>query len=207
MDRNGIVKFLDSAQKLMAENKEHLIELDSIFGDGDLGLTMKDGFKAAYDSANESDEPDLGKLLYSSGKTMASSAPSSMGTLMASGFMNAGKELKGKTELSNDEVHALFSAYEQGVINRGKAKIGEKTFLDGFHPGVEALKKELDNGADLKNSALSAAAAARAGFEDSKQLVARHGRAAIRGEASISQPDPGAYVGVLIMDAFADSLN
>jgi len=35
-------------------------------------------------------------------------------------------------------------------------------------------------------------------------MLARHGRAAIRGEASRGIIDPGAEVGRLIMDCFAD---
>ena len=40
----------------MTENKEYLIGLDSMVGDGDLGLTMSDGFKAAYAAAKSSEE-------------------------------------------------------------------------------------------------------------------------------------------------------
>ena len=32
---------------IMADNRNWLIELDSVVGDSDLGLTMSDGFRAA----------------------------------------------------------------------------------------------------------------------------------------------------------------
>ena len=49
-------------KEIMAENRDFLIETDSIVGDGDLGLTMSDGFAAAYNAAATFEEADIGKL-------------------------------------------------------------------------------------------------------------------------------------------------
>ena len=48
MNAEYLVSFLREAKDIMAENREYLINLDSVVGDGDLGLTMSDGFLAAY---------------------------------------------------------------------------------------------------------------------------------------------------------------
>ena len=72
----------------MADNRNWLIELDSVVGDSDLGLTMSDGFRAAA-NAIAAPAADIGKTSYMAGKAMASAVPSTMGTLMASGLMNA----------------------------------------------------------------------------------------------------------------------
>lgn len=188
----------------MAENREHLIEMDSIVGDGDLGLTMGDGFKAAYEKVADGSITDAGKLLYQAGKAMASAVPSTMGTLMASGLMQAGKVLKGTDTLENADIAKIFEAYEEGVANRGKAKVGEKTFIDGIHPAVESLNAAAD-GASLEEMAAGAVKAAEEGFKNTTTMLAVHGRAATRGEASRSLEDPGAYVAVLIMKAFENS--
>ena len=45
----------------MAENKDKLIAMDGIVGDGDLGLTMSDGFKAAYEAAADGAAADAGQ--------------------------------------------------------------------------------------------------------------------------------------------------
>ena len=131
---------------LMEANKQRLIELDGLVGDSDLGLTMADGFRAAYEAVMESPEADIGKLSYAAGKAMGNAVPSTMGTLMASGFMNAGKVLKGSAELDRSAVTAFFEAYLAGVQNRGKAELGEKTFLDGLAPAVESLRRDAANG-------------------------------------------------------------
>lgn len=46
MDRVFIIDYLNELTIIMTEKKEYLIELDSKVGDGDLGLTMSEGFKA-----------------------------------------------------------------------------------------------------------------------------------------------------------------
>lgn len=206
MDNKYLNKLLKLLMEIMADNKDYLIDLDSVVGDGDLGLTMSDGFAAAYKAAESFDGSDIGKLLYSSGKAMSTAVPSTMGTLMASGFMNSGKVLKGKTELNNLEIIELFQSFMDGVSNRGKAKIGEKTFLDGMFPAVEALRASVQQGDSLSTGAQKAAAAAEEGFKNTANMIAVHGRAATRGEASKTLLDPGAAVAMLMMKAFEKSI-
>ncbi len=206
MDIIGVKNFLKELKEVMSRNKDHLIELDSVVGDGDLGLTMQDGFAAAYTAAAESKETDIGRLLYTSGKAMGAAVPSTMGTLMSAGFMNAAKVLKGKTELSEEDCAALFRGYMDGVANLGKAKVGEKTFLDGIAPAVEVMEESAKAGDSLKTMAEKAVLAAKKGVENTTTMRAMHGRAAIRGEASVSLVDPGATVAALIFEAFADSI-
>lgn len=206
MDVNYLKKLLRCTADIMIENKENLIQLDSVVGDGDLGLTMSDGFKAAADNAEASTESDAGKLIYMAGKAMSTAVPSTMGTLMASGLMQAGKVLKGKTEIGFADIVDLYAAYEEGVMHRGKAKVNEKTFLDGIDPAVISLKESLANHLAINVAADKAYQAAQVGYENTATMLAVHGRAATRGEASRTLKDPGAYVAVLMMQAFVNSL-
>lgn len=201
-----VIPFLREAAILMTIQRDRLIELDSIVGDGDLGLTMSDGFKAAYESIKDSQETDVGKLFYTAGKAMSTAVPSTMGTLMASGLMQVGKTLKGKTELGQLDYVLLFQAFFDGVSNRGKAKLGEKTFLDGLYPAIGALQHALEQGSSLSQAAKASAQAAQEGFESTKGMLAVHGRAATRGEASRQLLDPGAAVAALLMEAFSNSI-
>lgn len=201
-----IKKLLKSLAETMGEQRDYLIELDQVCGDGDLGLTMSDGFLAASNFAQSSEETDLGKLLYGAGKEMSKAVPSTMGTLMASGLMQAGKVLKGQEELAEADLYRLFEAYEEGVQLRGKAQLGEKTFLDGIHPAVEALKKAGQEGLSLEEACAKAAKGAEEGLQSTTTMQARHGRAATRGEASISLLDPGAAVAKLMFDALLNAV-
>lgn len=204
INSNQIKTLFKYWESIMLDNRDYLIKIDGIVGDGDLGLTMSDGFKAAHLAIQESEETDIGKLFYNAGKAMSTAVPSTMGTLMASGLMQAGKVLKGKSELSVADIAVLFDAYMQGVENRGKAKVGEKTFLDGIAPAVESLKIDSAAGKNLLEMAQNAAESAKEGSEHTKTMIAVHGRAATRGEKSRELLDPGSVVAVLIMQGFLE---
>ena len=196
-------QLLKTWAELMEANKQRLIELDGMVGDSDLGLTMADGFRAAYEAVKDSTETDVGKLAYFAGKAMGSKVPSTMGTLMASGLMNAGKELKGVESLEDSTWPKFFQAYYDGVQSRGKAQLSEKTFLDGLHPAVEVLKS---NPGDIATAATLAAQAANDAFFATRGMLAKHGRMAIRGEQSREYLDPGAAVAALLMEGFSHTM-
>ncbi|NLI22748.1 MAG: DAK2 domain-containing protein [Clostridiales bacterium] len=196
-------ELLKNWAELMQKNQQRLIELDGAVGDSDLGLTMADGFRAAYEAVGDSAENDAGKFAYFAGKAMGSAVPSTMGTLMASGLMNAGKELRGVETMDGSQWARFFRAFYAGVQSRGKAQLGEKTFLDGLYPAVEALEQ---NTGDMKTAAPLAAKAAQEAFEATRGMLARHGRMAIRGEQSREYLDPGAAVAVLLMEGFSQTM-
>lgn len=202
----NIKRLFKEFQDIMQENRDYLIDLDSVVGDGDLGLTMSDGFTAAYNKIKDMDEDDLGKIIYMAGKQMSTAVPSTMGTLMASGLMEAGKNLKGKTELDNKNIEILFKSYLDGVAKRGKAKVGDKTFLDGLSPAVDSMVKSVENNDTIEVMAQKAYEASCEGFKNTTTMRAIHGRAAIRGEESRKLEDPGAAVATLIMKALCNSI-
>ncbi len=190
--------------EVMKENRDYLIDLDSVVGDGDLGLTMSDGFLAASEAIKQSSETDIGKLSYFAGKAMSTAVPSTMGTLMASGFMAAGKALKGLNELDLVGIAEFFNAYLEGVKNRGKADIGDKTFIDGLYPAAKSLFADAAADIELLTAAIKAADAAHDAFLSTKGMIAKHGRAAARGEKSREILDPGAAVADLMMKGYTD---
>jgi len=186
--------------RTMAENFDLLTELDAAAGDGDLGITMSKGFAAAAKAAEGYTEKDAGRLLLLAGMAIAKEAPSTLGTLIASGFMKAGKEVAGKEEVGLAESALVLSGFVRGIMERGKCKPGEKTIVDALLPAVESLQ-----GAGAGESFAAAwqavLAAAEKGLEATKQMQAVHGRAAYRGENSIGTVDPGATVGVMLVKA------
>ena len=190
--------------EVMQANRDRLIEMDSVFGDGDLGLTMSKGFQAARTSLEASEEQDLGKLLYLAGKTMASSVPSTMGTLIANGWMQAGKTLKGKTEIDNAGITQLLEAFYRGIADLGGAKPGEKTLLDGLSGSLAFLQEAPFETQSMTEVTQELLRIAKSDVSATADMLARHGRAAIRGESSRGVIDPGAEVGRLIIECFVD---
>lgn len=206
LDNRGVKDLFGIWAELMAEYRQELIELDSLCGDSDLGLTMAKGFEAASNEVKRSSETDLGRLVYSAGKAMGQAVPSTMGTLMASGLMNAGKELKGKEVLNKKDQTLFFKAYYDGVQKRGGAKEGEKTFLDGLGPAIRALENNQEN-MPWNEAVSQAVAAAEQGYQGTCTMLAKHGRMAIRGEGSRQYYDPGARVAWLLMQGYVMCLS
>jgi dihydroxyacetone kinase-like protein len=201
LSRDDVLQIMHGLRSLMEEKKDYLVELDAVMGDGDLGLTMSKAFSSAHEEIQGGGEEDIGKMLMKAGMTMAKSAPSTMGTLVATGFMRGGKVLSGKQELDAADLAEFFRAFVQGLIERGKAKPGDKTIIDSLHPAAEALAAEKDGG--LKKALAAALAAAEEGLESTKEMIAQHGRVAYYKEQSLGKVDPGATVGVYIVQGFA----
>ena len=178
-----------SWEKEFTECKEELTQLDSVGGDGDLGIVMMDGFHYLYSEITKTSQEDVGKLFYMSGKIFNKAASSSMGTLISCGFMEIGKRLKGKTTFSKDDLITVVEGMADGVAHMGKAKEGEKTFLDAIYPAVRAMKESKQE--DCVSMMEKATISAEEGVMKAKQMKAVHGRLAFRGEDSIGIVDPG----------------
>ncbi|MDR3295602.1 MAG: DAK2 domain-containing protein [Clostridiales Family XIII bacterium] len=190
----------------MNDHKEYLIKLDAIAGDGDLGLAMTDGFNAVLDAVDVIDNDNIGFLFYQAGKAMSVHAPSSLGTLIAFGLMDAGKSIEGKTQIAKIDLWLLLEAFENAIMAHGKSKPGDKTFLDGLDPAVQEMKK-IRFSAEFHDILRIAAIKARHGAMNTVGLRAKHGRIAVRGEDSRQILDPGAFVAALMITSLSTTLS
>jgi dihydroxyacetone kinase-like protein len=190
---------------IMAAKRDELIQLDGAMGDGDLGLTMEKGFAAAREEAQKGDEPDLGKLLARVGMAIARTAPSTMGTLVGSGFLSGGKAVAGRTALAGPDLAAFFDAFTAGIMQRGKSKPGEKTIVDVLVPASKAFSDAAASGASLSDSLERMRQGAEQGLSAAKEMVAQHGRLAYYQEKSRGQQDPGAVAATYILQGFWES--
>jgi dihydroxyacetone kinase-like protein len=198
--KDDILKILQNLKALFNDGKDFLVELDGRMGDGDLGLTMSKGFTAACDELKDTAETDIGKIFMKAGMQMAKAAPSTMGTLMGTGFMRGGKAVAGKAELATADLADFFQAFVAGIMERGKARPGEKTIIDALKPAADTL---IQFSGEVPAKALSAALlAAEKGLESTKNMIAQHGRIAYYKEQSKGQEDPGAAAGVILIKGF-----
>ena len=196
-----IKKGISSIAKEMTENRDYLVELDQRNGDGDLGISMSEGFNALVEVLNMTEETDLGKVFRDLSKTFNESAPSSLGTILSFGLMGIAKELKGKTEVSRQELSVALKKGLDNILDKTGSKVGEKTIIDSLSPGIESL---LSSGSEEDKTAFqNAYEASKAGAEKTKEMMAVHGRAAYYGEKSLGLVDGGAVVGTLIFKGMA----
>lgn len=196
-----IKKGISSIAKEMTDNRDYLVELDQRNGDGDLGISMSEGFNALVEVLNKTEETDLGKVFRDLSKTFNESAPSSLGTILSFGLMGIAKELKGKTEVSRQEFSVALEKGLDNILDKTGSKVGEKTIIDSLFPGIESL---LSSGSEEDKAAFqNAYEASKAGAEKTKEMMAVHGRAAYYGEKSLGLVDGGAVVGTLIFKGMA----
>jgi len=200
LGKDEIIKILQNLKQLFNDNRDYLVELDARMGDGDLGLTMSKAFTAVYDELKDTAETDIGKILMKAGMLMAKAAPSTMGTLMGTGFMRGGKAISGKDAISTADLAEFFQAFVTGIMERGKAKPGEKTIIDSLKPAADTLV-EL-KGEDVVKALQEALLSSENGLESTKNMVAQHGRIAYYKEQSKGREDPGATAGVILMKGF-----
>ena len=184
-------------------NKDFLTELDREIGDSDHGINMARGFTAVLEKVDH-DASDIGAVLKKAGMTLLSTVGGASGPLYGTAYMEAGKVLAGKSELSPEEMKAVFEAAIAGIQKRGKAVRGEKTMLDAVIPASEAYSAKISEGADVVSALDSACEAARNGVEYTKTIIATKGRASYLGERSIGHQDPGATSATLMLEAVRD---
>jgi len=198
--KSDLISAVENVAALMAQNKEYLIELDSVIGDGDLGLTMTKGFAAAQEAAQTLPDEDIGMMMRKIGMAISKAVPSTMGTLMATAFMGAGKSLTGNTQLDSKLLATMLQSMADAVSERGKAKEGDKTLLDVLYPASRAAKEYTGN--DIAGMLECALQAAKEGLENTKQMMNQHGKAAVFREKSLGIQDPGATAACFLIEGF-----
>ena len=196
---DDLVRIMSKISDVMTANKDYLCLLDAQMGDGDLGITMHKGWLTAAETAKSFEETDIGKMLIKAGLRMASAAPSTMGTILAAGLMDAGKNMKGETKLDIKGLSRFLNGFCDGLMKRGHCSPGDRTVLDSVWPAAKAVE-QIDERASMKHAAALVRSAAREGLELTKDMVPKFGRAAIFAAKAKGILDQGAVVGFLMVD-------
>ena len=206
LDRAALGPLFQRLRIVFSDQREALIALDGQVGDSDLGITMSKAFAAASDAVEADTTSAPGRTLALAGMAMARAAPSTMGTLMATGFMRGGKALEGTgtTALDTAAMATFWQAFADGIAERGKARSGDKTVVDVLVPIAAALKAAQAAGKPLADALDEAVEAAVQGLEATKTMVAQHGKAAAFQDRTRGLQDAGATVGLILIEAFRD---
>jgi dihydroxyacetone kinase-like protein len=93
-----------------------------------------------------------------------------------------------------------------GIQAIGSAKVGDKTLLDTLVPAISAFDTAIDSGKSFGEALQALIAAAEAGRDSTRDLVAKIGRASRLGERSLGVLDAGATSCALILKSLADGV-
>jgi hypothetical protein len=184
-------EFVDALNKLAAgleANSEEFTHLDSEAGDGDLGLTagkIAAGIRLALAEPGDS----VKQLVLNLGKEISKAAPSTFGTLYASGFLAAGLAINDDDDALTQLRAGLQAALDK-IALRGKSEEGQRTLLDALGPATRAAHAA----SDMAGALSTAAEKSGEGVEATKGMDPQHGRAGWIGERAKGLADAGATV-------------
>ena len=198
-------RFLETFADRIRDRKDELTQLDSAIGDADHGINMDRGFTAVRGKVADLDATaDLGTLAKTVGMTLISTVGGASGPLYGTFFLRLSTSFGDRSEVDADGLGAALRAGLDGLVQRGKAELDDKTMVDAMTPAVDAYDAAAGNGVER---ALSAAAdAAAAGRDRVTPLVARKGRASYLGERSANHQDPGATSTTIMLEALRDAV-
>jgi dihydroxyacetone kinase-like protein len=205
--KQDILDWISDLAAVYDENRQYLTKLDSAIGDADHGINMDRGFKKVMEKLPDSADKDIGAILKAVGMTLVSTVGGAAGPLYGTFFMRAGMAVDNKDELSSQDVAEMFESALQGVLQRGKARLEDKTMVDALTPAVEALKESVAAGEDLSAGLAKATDAAEEGMKATIPLVAKKGRASYLGERSAGHQDPGATSTYLLIKAASEKFD
>jgi phosphoenolpyruvate---glycerone phosphotransferase subunit DhaL len=195
--QSDILAWVMALQGVFAEQRQYLTDLDSPIGDGDHGINMDRGF-AAVSAELSQPQADIAALLKLVAMVLIRTVGGASGPLYGTFFLRAGAACAGKTELQASDVVAMFEAGVDGVQQRGKAVVGDKTMVDALHPAVQAMRQALAWQADLAAVLQAGVTAAEQGMLGTVPMQAKKGRASYLGPRSIGHQDPGATSSYLL---------
>lgn len=183
-----------------------LSEIDGKIGDGDHGINMSKGFRLAAERLRAGGPFGLAHGLHTLGDTLLGDIGGSMGPLYGTCFTEMADALDGADQIDAARFESMLRAGYAAVIDLGGAKPGDKTLVDVLDPATTAFAAAQQRGdrfaaclADMKQAAAS-------GFESTRDMVARIGRASRLGERSRGTLDAGAASCNLLLETLADGL-
>jgi dihydroxyacetone kinase phosphoprotein-dependent L subunit len=201
MNAGDFASWIRLAAERVSADADRLTRLDAAIGDGDHGLNLDRGFRAAVEALPEDVPP--GKVLIAAGRAIVSKTGGASGPLYGTALRRAGKAFADAADVDAAALGGALQAALGGVQDLGKAVEGDKTMVDALAPAVAAYEAALADGSDLAGCARAAAEAAAKGADATVPMRARKGRASYLGERSEGHMDPGASSTALLLQALA----
>ena len=197
---------LDRVRDLLDENADRLCDLDAVAGDGDHGIGMARGSRAAAEAASWLAAEGAGaqSTLVGAGDRWSEQAGGASGALWGAALTAAGNAIGDDEEVDAAAQARAVRAFVTSIIRLGGASVGEKTMVDALVPFAEVFESAVESGASAAEAWRVAAEAATAAAEASASLIPLRGRARVLSQQSVGSPDPGAVSFSLIVTAVAE---
>ncbi len=203
-----VLAALGAAKAVVDANADELGRIDAIAGDGDHGIGMERGVRAAVEAATDAVIRGAGAAttLHLAADAWADKAGGTSGALWGMALRAVGDAVGDTNAPDAEAVAAGVAGAAAAIMDFGKAKPGDKTLVDVLVPFRDALASGVDAGQSLTDAWGAAATVAQQAAEDTAQLLPLMGRARPHAEKSLGTPDAGAVSMALIVRAIHNSL-
>lgn len=200
-----LIRWLDGFARKVDAARDELSALDAATGDADHGANLSRGTAALAVALADAGAESPGQVLKQAGLIMVDTIGGSSGALYGTVFLRMAAAV-GLTATAIDAaaLARAFDAAAQGIVDRGRARPGDKTMLDAMNPAAVAFADARSRGAGLPAALREAADAAAAGAAATVAMRARRGKSSYVGDRSIGTVDPGAASVALLFDAAAE---
>lgn len=191
--------------KAIQDNKAYLGEVDGLIGDGDHGMNMNKGF-SVFEERFKDQDFTFTEGLDELGTILLTEIGGSMGPIYGTILMDMAEKGEDLEVISLADLGSMLEQGLAGLCEIVEAKVGDKTLVDTLSPSVDCLKKEAESGTGYAEALDKMKAAAEAGRDSTKDLVAKFGRSSRLGERSRGVLDAGATSCCIILEAMADGI-
>ncbi|MCR1899413.1 dihydroxyacetone kinase subunit DhaL [Irregularibacter muris] len=187
------------------QNAEYLSEIDGATGDGDHGVNMNKGFLMAKERIMNK-ELSFAEAIKILGRTLIMDIGGSMGPIYGTMFNEFWKALKTTEKIQATDLLNALNNSTTALMDLAGAKVGDKTLIDTIVPARDAFANALQEGKSFFESLEELSAGAEAGKENTKNMMAKIGRAARLQERSIGFLDAGATSCCIILQTMASAM-
>ena len=185
-NKDEMIKIFDELYIQSKKYYDEFNEVDGRIGDGDLGITIQNGFQEIVNNKDNFTD-DLGHNFMICSQAFVKKSGSSFGTLIAFALMNISKDLKGKNTCDHDDIINMINIAMETIQERGKTKLGDKTILDSLCFILNNLKANKNN-VNYPELFKSSTKEALNAFQGKKILI---GRARMFEDKTRELDDPG----------------
>lgn len=199
IDKQVLSEMLQGAAEAFIEHSDELSEIDSRFGDGDHGITVKKIGSLLEEKTNSWEDEGFGEFFEDLGMSIMGVNGGSAGPLYGTLIGGLGVDLTDEKEITPEMLKEMFASCLSEMEDITTAKVGDKTMMDALIPAVKAAQEEDSIPVILR----AAAEAAKKGAKESEKFVSKFGRAKSYKEQTIGTPDAGAVSTALFFEGLA----
>ena len=185
----SVLNWLTNFAQLIEKNKQYLSQLDTPIGDGDHGYNMARGMQEVITQLKTKQPDNVTDCFKITAMSLISKVGGASGPLYGTAFLEMAKASNQTTNLNE-----LLQSALAGIKKRGGAQANDKTLVDVWEVVLPRLAKNQLQLADITTA-----------VEQTKDMIAKKGRASYLGQRSSGHLDPGAVSSGYLFEALLNT--